>query len=121
MYSKSNKLFEIEEYNLFDDEIEVTITRGEQEKTISVPRERFERWLENNGRLDYCRDWADYSGEHQQDTGTMTIEDYWDWSTYREIKSDLYDFIVTKMMDVRKVFDVQTPLKNILNTYKTAI
>ncbi len=112
--SKNTNLFEIEDFNLFDEEIEVIAVKDEREKTISVPRSMFEKWLQNTDRLDYCNDFADYAGEHQQQTGTISIEDYWA-DINIEKKVDLYEFIILKMMDSRKIFDIQTPLKSILN------
>lgn len=106
------QLFEITDFTLFDEEIEVTIERGEREKTISVPRARFEKWLQNTDRIDYCKDYCE-AGEHVQQTGTFTIENYWG-DINIEKKTDLYEFIVLKMMDVRKTFDIETPLKSIL-------
>ena len=111
--SKNNKLFEITDFTLFESEIEVTVERGECEKTISVPRGRFEKWLQNTDRLDYCSDYADCQGEHVQQTGTYSIEGYWS-DINIEKKVDLYEFIILKMMDVRKIFDIETPLKQIL-------
>jgi hypothetical protein len=71
--------------------------------------------MQNDDRLDYCNDYADYAGEHQQETGTISIEDYWD-DINIEKHRDLYEFIVLKMMDSRKIFDVETSLKSILKT-----
>lgn len=109
------QLFEIEDFNLFDEEIEVIASKGEQEKTISVPRGRFEKWLVNTDRLEYCTDSVDHTGEHVQDLGTISVEDYWD-DINIEKKRDLYEFIILKMMDSRKIFDVQISLKSILKT-----
>lgn len=113
------KLFEIIDFNLFDEEIEVIAVKGEREKTISVPRARFEKWLQNDGRLNYCIDSVDHTGEHVQDLGTISIEDYWS-DINIEKKRDLYEFIVLKMMDSRKIFDIQTSLQSILKTFANA-
>ena len=107
------QLFEINDFTLFDEEIEVTVERGQREKTISVPRARFEKWMQNTDRLDYCNDYADCQGEHVQQTGTFSIEGYWS-DINIEKKVDLYEFIVLKIMDVRQIFDIETPLKQIL-------
>jgi hypothetical protein len=114
--SKNTNLFEIEDFNLFDEEIEVIAIKGEQEKTISVPRGRFEKWLQNDDRLEYCIDSVDHTGEHVQNLGTISVEDYWSDINISKTR-DLYEFIVLKMMDSRKIFDIQTPLKSILNAY----
>lgn len=112
---KVTKIFEIDEYELFDEEINVTVTNGHQEKEIPVPRERFEKWLKYDDRLEWIRDSVDHLGEHVQQTGTVPAEMYWeDFHSYR-IKSDLYDFIVLKMADHRTIFDIEKPIKEILN------
>jgi hypothetical protein len=54
-----------------------------------------------------------------QDLGTISVEDYWDNINISKTR-DLYEFIVLKMMDSRKIFDVETSLKSILKTFANA-
>jgi len=109
--AKLQNLFQIDEYNVCDDEIEVFLLKGGEEKTIFISREKFEKWLKEDNRLDWVFDCADTMGEHYQETGTMPVESYYEACTIDEVKSDLYDYIIKKM-DCKKFFEA--PLNHIL-------
>lgn len=111
--SKVKQLFEIDEYTLWDKEIEVFLMNDTQEKEINIPREKFEQWLEDSGRLNYCNDSVNYAGDHIQETGTISIDHYWD-NIFIDKKPDLYDYILLKVVDAKKIFDIESPLKRIL-------
>ena len=113
--NKSTKLFEIDDFNLWDDEIEVFMKRGDTEREKSIPRARFERWLSESGRLDWEDNKSDHTGEHVQETGTMTIDEYWSDCHFEQKCFDLYDYLVLHM-DARKVFDVESSIFRILAT-----
>lgn len=110
--TKVNQLFEVDEYLVEPDTILVNIFKDGKSRIVKIPREDFEKWLQDSGRLDWCEDRADYRGEHIQATGTLTIEEY--WSEYDETKfPDLYDWLVLNRMG-ENAFDIQKPLSNIL-------
>lgn len=110
--SKVKQLFEIDDFNLWDKEIEVFLIQGEKEKEKSISRAKFEKWLEDSGRLDYCNDAVDHEGEHVQVTGTIDIENYWD-DILLDKRQHLYDYILLNI-DPEKIFDIESPLKRIL-------
>jgi hypothetical protein len=92
--SSKDKQFQIDEYNEYDSEIEVfTLNHGE-EKTIFINREKFEKWLEKDGRLEWIYDYC--QGEAVQETGTLPVEDYFIENSSYKIKEDLYDYITEK-------------------------
>ena len=109
--SKNKKLFEIDDYNLFETEIEVFLKKDGEEKTIFIHRPDFEQWLKDDSRLDWIMDSCDYSGEHVQHQYSIPIEEYFQESCIEDIKSDMYDYIVKKT-DCKKFFE--TPLNQIL-------
>jgi hypothetical protein len=55
----------------------------------------FEKYLERNGLLDWELDYADYEGEHIQQTGQMELEEYFDQDE-RYIKLDLQTYLESK-------------------------
>lgn len=111
-----NKLFEIECFDLEENQITVFAVKGTASKTITVPRQKFENWLRFDDRLNWEMNCSDYKGEHVQETGVMSMEEYYALPE-REIDKDLYDYIVLKMEDSAKIFDetyssIQSILKN---------
>jgi hypothetical protein len=90
------KLFEIDDYNLFETEIEVFLKKDGKEKTIFIHRPDFEQWLKDDSRLDWIMDSCDYAGEHVQQQYSIPIEDYFQESCIEEVKTDLSDFIKAK-------------------------
>lgn len=111
--NKITKLFEIEDYNISDEEIEVTTFKNDVEKNYTIDRQKFEKWLRHNDKLDYCFDWSDYAGEHQQEVGQMSLDEYWE-SGREYIYQDLYDYIIIKI-EGEKFFDVFGLLGKIFN------
>ena len=103
------KLFNIEEYYLSSTIINVVL---DDEREINFSREKFEKWLEDSGRLEYMHVLPDHTGEPKEIEGIMSVKSYWgEWDAY----GDLYDYIIiNNMVDP---FDVNEPLKNILNDY----
>jgi hypothetical protein len=87
------KLFEIDDYNLFETEIEAFLKKDGKEKTIFIHRPDFEQWLKDDSRLDWIMDSCDYAGEHVQQQYSIPIEDYFQESCIEEVKTDLYDYI----------------------------
>ena len=91
-----DKQFQIDEYNEYDSEIEVFTLKNGEEKTLFIDREKFEKWLEKDGRLEWIYDYADCQGEAVQETGILPIEDYFSENSTYKIKEDLYDYIIEK-------------------------
>ncbi len=117
--------FSIQNFDLLENTIEVVIPTGSTSQTvIAVPRERFEKWLRTDDRLNTELNYADHTGEHVQCLGLMSLYEYWDLQ-HRYIIKDLYDFITTKM-DCRKQLqprftDFQSFANNFFSQVKTAI
>jgi hypothetical protein len=62
--------FTIQEYNQFNGEILAETVDGRQ---WPIQETDFEKYLERNGLLDWELDYADYEGEHIQQTGKMVL------------------------------------------------
>jgi len=107
MNANLNKLFYIDEYNVYDDEIEIFLLKDIDEKTIFIDREKFLKWLDDEDRLKWVDDYV-CNGEHQQKTGEVPPELYFEQTSYSQVENDLYDYI---MANYKKYF--QTPLDQI--------
>jgi hypothetical protein len=57
---------------------------------------KFEAFIDRHGKRDYCSDPSDYRGEHVQDAGTMSWDEYYE-STY--LMEDLIEFIIIQEAD----------------------
>jgi hypothetical protein len=103
------KLFKIEEYDLTAKFITVTT---EDEQVIEIEREKFEKWLEDSGRLEYTFTMPDHTGEPKEVEGIMSVNSYWgEW----DADNDLYDYIILhNMVDP---FAINEPLNNILSDF----
>ena len=102
------KLFNITDFNLWEKEIEVLTDK----KDYFIPRQKFEDWLRWDDRLNWEMNYSDHNGDHKQETGVMSLEEYWS-TDQKGIKEDLYDYIVTKIIGAR-VFEIKPALNNIL-------
>jgi hypothetical protein len=85
-------LFEITEYNV-DRDCNVLCVDLSTEHRCHIPLTQFEKWLQRTDRLSWVHDWSDHDGEHCQETGEYSTEQYWEMST-AFIKHDIYEFIV---------------------------
>lgn len=103
------KLFEIEDYNVFENEDLIEVFTDKKDYSFSLSK--FNYWLEKSDRLEWCDDGVDHNGVHVQQTGVMTIDDYWQGDT-RLIRNDLYDYIILKIESEKK-FDLFETLANI--------
>ena len=84
--------FTIQEYNRFNGEILAETVDGRQ---WPIQEKDFQKYLERNGLLDWELDYADYEGEHVQNTGKMDLEEYFEQDE-RYIKLDLEAYLVSK-------------------------
>ncbi|MEZ5018372.1 MAG: hypothetical protein R2800_15030 [Flavipsychrobacter sp.] len=58
----------------------------------------FEQWLNDTGRLDWCKESIDYSGEYVQDVSTLLSEDYWDHADFEVKLKDLKAYILQEQL-----------------------
>jgi len=107
--SKVQNLFEISDYNVWENDIEIFSNK----KDWVISRKGFENWLLFDDRLNWEMNVSDHAGEHQQETGVMTLDEYWSLDQ-EAIKKDLYDYVVTRVIG-EEVFDVFKSLGAILN------
>lgn len=107
-------LFNIIEYILTDNEIETFILYNNMtERKIDIPRNKFEDWLLFDDRLNTEMNLSDESGNHKQELGQLSLDEYWALNR-SEIEKDLYDYIVINY-ESEKVFDIDKSLAKILN------
>lgn len=86
-----------------------------ESNTCHIPLIAFERWLIQSDKLSWVHDWSDESGQHCQETGEYTIEQYWDMGM-RHIKADIYDFFVIHKFITPQ--PIEKSLNIICNEYK---
>lgn len=91
---KQPQQFKIEGYDLINNEIIVDIEKYSISIPVTIPLDKFEWWLKTNDRLQWEMNLSDHQGVHQQFTGTMSLEEYWNTDT-SQIKEDLYGYIST--------------------------
>ena len=79
-----------------------------------VNRNSFEKYLIDNGCLEWCHDTSNYRGEHDQTTGTWTIEEYYQ-TPY--VKHDLFEYIkqTTKVGKLSSLPSMAASLKKLIN------
>ena len=109
---QDTQLFEITDYNLWEDDIEVFTDK----KDYFIIRQKFENWLRFSDRLNYEMNYSDHNGEHIQETWVMSLEEYWGL-TRKEIIKDLYDYIVVKIIG-EETFDIFKVLNKIIDSSK---
>ena len=61
---------------------------------VTIPQDKFEWWLRTEDKLQWELNTSDHTGQHQQFTGTMSLDEYWNTGT-QYIAQDLYDYITT--------------------------
>jgi len=91
-----------------------TLTVYTDKNTCLIPLSDFERWIKHTERLQWIEDWSDHAGEHCQESGEYTIEQYWEMGS-RLISSDIYDFIVIHFINPFK--DIPNTLNQITTEY----
>lgn len=79
-----------------------------ENNTCEIPLSKYEDWLQRTDRLNWVHDWSDHTGEHCQETGTYTLDQYWKMSS-RHIAHDIYSFILAHFLDAIK--DVKKPIR----------
>jgi hypothetical protein len=106
-------LFQIIDFKRDEGKIIVNI---QDREPVSIDECDFNNFLSRHGKLDYPH----IKTTKYQLIGGYSLEEYFEFSD--EIELDLYDYIICKRLDWRKVKEYfQSELPSILNTYKTAI
>jgi hypothetical protein len=85
-----------------------------ENNTCEIPLSKFEAWLERTDRLNWVHDWSDHSGEHCQESGTYTLDQYWDMS-HQYIAHDIYTYILINFVDPFK--DIKNSITKITAEY----
>lgn len=65
--------------------------------TLELCRSCFEQWLDETGRLEWVTDTTGYDGDHYQQSGTLAIDDYWQYGDYDTHTSDLKAFVIAEI------------------------
>lgn len=89
-------LMKVIDYHMDRDENALTVELDSN--TCHIPLDQFEAWLERTDRLYWVHDYADHTGEHCQEHGQYTPEQYWQMS-FQYIAHDIYEFIVINFID----------------------
>lgn len=82
------------------------------EDETEVRKDLFEKWVDNNGKREYCYDYEE-CGEHRQDAGTLTWEEYYE----NGIESDLREYLTVrdhKTGKLANMYDLGAGLKKLL-------
>jgi hypothetical protein len=109
MTKMTKKLFEIDHYYLSPVLITVCLA---DEREVLIDKEKFERWLERSGRLEYSFIMPDHTGEPKECEGVMSANSYWgEWDAY----NDLYEYIIVH--NEVDPFDIKDSLSSILNDF----
>lgn len=94
------KHFLINRYETIGTFLNVVIERFDFEIPIKIPTDKFEQFLNHEGKLDWIIDTNDHTGEHLQFSGTMDMEEYW-LNDRRIIEKDLYQYITMNPITYR--------------------
>jgi hypothetical protein len=80
-----------------------------------IPLTDFTKWLKRTDRLGWSEDYSDYSGEHLQETGEYSLDQYWEMGT-RFIHHDISDFIMIHF--VNPFNEIPKSIHHIINHYE---
>lgn len=118
--SKANQNLHIDDYSRHNGKISVSAIHGKKEIDLVIDEEKYHFWLRTSGRLDGCMDFYDPSESdgHGQLAYTITPEEYWYISDYRDICEDLAMYIVRHDM-LTDTMDIFGSLGKILKNQNT--
>lgn len=105
-------LMKIIDFNLDRDDNQITVDLDTNR--CFIPLDQFESWLKRTDRLQWVHDYSDYTGEHCQDTGEYSFDQYWQMAQ-AYIKHDIYEFIVINFIDPIK--GIKDSITNITTEY----
>lgn len=91
------KLFKITDFSVEHDDNEIIATLDTQH-VCHIPLNKFERWLKQTDRLEWVHEYSDNTGDHIQETGRYTMDQYWGMSR-AYLKYDIYEFIGIHFID----------------------
>ena len=102
---KKDKLFEIIDFVLKDDNIIVQIVDNNYtDNSIVVPVHQFKAYLDRHDKLYFeANDMS--TGQLLTRAYTLTFENYWDEMEREYKEEDLYDFIIVTCFDFTKAID----------------
>ena len=116
----SRKSFAINHY--FRGPVFIDVQIEGREKTLSIRRNDFEKWLQDTDRLEWINVTADHNGEPVEKTGVMTLAEYWDGDYINE---DIIEYIIyhqpASFFDLKKSIDKCTGNGNIHPTIMESI
>jgi hypothetical protein len=115
---KKNKLFEIIDFVLKDDNIIVQIEKNNHtENSIIVPVDKFKAYLDRHDKLYFeANDMS--TGQVLTRAYILTFENYWDEMEREYRQEDLYDFISCTCIDFEKSLNkIETNLQSILTQF----
>lgn len=110
------KQFKIDRYEITGSFIEVVLERNNIEIPISIPVSKFELFVKHNEKLQWIMVQSDNSGEPQEFTGNMSMNEYWDCAEWY-IKNDLYEYICKNPITFRGTV-MASSLENILLAFE---
>jgi len=69
----------------------------EEYKVVDLDLAEFEDWLADNVNLEWSHDYYDPSqyDAHGQDSGTLTVDEWWDSADIKEIYSAIKDYMAS--------------------------
>lgn len=96
------------------DKILVTVNVNSTLPT-EIEKERFNQWLIDNNRLEWVNDTSNERGEHHQQTGVLTLDQYYELPEVY-LKSDMYDYLthITKTGKLSNLPAIAQSLKDLL-------
>ena len=115
---KKNKLFEIIDFVLKDDNIIVQIEKNNfVENSIVIPVHQFKAYLDRHDKLYFeANDMS--TGQLLTRAYTLTFQNYWDEMEREYREEDLHEYISTTYIDFPKAIDrIETNLKTILSQF----
>lgn len=98
--AKIPQLFEIENYDVRNNHIEVFTVKHMTCIPVRIPLDTYTAFLLRTDKRQFELNYSDHQGEHVQRCGTMTMEEYWNQND-SYIKSDLYEYITTHPINFR--------------------
>ena len=95
-FTELAKQIDVEDYELTDNSILVHwgFVGDEENKEQKISRKDFEQFITDAHKLEYCDDMAGLNGQHVQEAGTITIEQYWDNTSFTDNLQDLKEYLL---------------------------
>lgn len=93
---------DVENYELGDSKIIIQygFIGDTENKERVIKRVDFEQFVTDASKLEYCDDMAGVSNEHVQIAGTMSIDEYWDNTSFSDKLQDLKEYLLLNLKTV---------------------